>query len=44
MKKFETPIIEIEKFELLDVIATSAEEPTDPIPTLPDIEDMTPPA
>ena len=40
MKKFETPVIEIEKFELLDVIATSADEPTDP--TLPVIEDMTP--
>lgn len=32
MKNFETPVIEIEKFEMVDVIATS----------LPDIEDMTP--
>lgn len=33
MKKFETPAIEIEKFEIADVITTSGE-------TLP--EDMTP--
>ena len=34
MKKFETPVIEIEKFELLDVITTSD--------IVVDEEDMTP--
>ncbi len=30
MKKFETPVVEIEKFQLLDVITTSGCEEYDP--------------
>lgn len=28
MKKFETPVVEVERFEIADVIATSIETPT----------------
>lgn len=39
MKTFETPVIEIEKFRLLDVIATSTDS-EDNIPELPELGDL----